>query len=192
MKAARCSLAGLALLIVLSNWSRTESYYTVTNPGTLLGGPTSQANGINDNGQVVGVSSNRAFLWQSGSGMQDLGMLPGKMLCKAKRHRHSGQVVGGDVPDHVEFHWPRVPRQSGRGMRILGHPQRRRGRSDAAINSSGQVAGWAYYNSGSFIQHAFLWQSGSPMQDLGSALSGTAALVPINRAGRSRAGPGPV
>ena len=119
MKTARCSLAGLALLIVLSNWSHAESYYTVTDLGTLLGGPTSQANGINDNGQVVGVSSNRAFLWQSGSGMQDLGMLPGGLYCEADGIDDSGQVVGmcrttSNSIGHA-FLW-----QSGRGMQDLG------------------------------------------------------------------------
>ena len=51
--------------------------YNVTDLGTL-GGETSQANAINNAGQVVGGAStksgnNHAFLWRPGKGMQDLG-----------------------------------------------------------------------------------------------------------------------
>ena len=45
--------------------------YSITNLGTVV--PTA----INNTGQVVGTSGGHAFLWQSGSGMQDLGTLGG-------------------------------------------------------------------------------------------------------------------
>jgi len=55
--------------------------YKVTDLGTLPGGTTSQAAGINGRGQVVGAASvpqgTHAFLWKHSEGMQDLGTLPG-------------------------------------------------------------------------------------------------------------------
>jgi len=68
--------------------------------GTLPGHVTSRALGINDSGQVVGVSSSgnvddltlgSAFLWSSGSGMQDLRLGIGSA---ARGINNSGQVVG--------------------------------------------------------------------------------------------------
>ena len=51
-----------------------------------LGGDSSQAYGINDNGQVVGVSTladgvtSHAFLWTEDTGMVDLGDTGRKLL----------------------------------------------------------------------------------------------------------------
>jgi len=54
--------------------------YSVTDLGTL-GGRISGASSINAVGQVVGSietsAGDHAFLWQSGTGMQDLGTLGG-------------------------------------------------------------------------------------------------------------------
>jgi probable HAF family extracellular repeat protein len=44
--------------------------------GTLPGAATSEAFGINDNGQVVGTSGGRAFLWTPADGMAELTPLP--------------------------------------------------------------------------------------------------------------------
>src|SRR5260221_911238 len=55
--------------------------YKVTDLGTLPGGTTSQAAGINCRGQVVGAASvpqgTHAFTWNHSEGMQDFGTLPG-------------------------------------------------------------------------------------------------------------------
>jgi len=58
------------------------SNYAITDLGTLPGGAYSQALGVNDNGQVVGLSqtssgAEHAFLYQPGTGMVDLGTLSG-------------------------------------------------------------------------------------------------------------------
>jgi probable HAF family extracellular repeat protein len=54
--------------------------HTMTGLGTLPGGSSSLADGINAVGQVVGYSDSaggqHAFLWQNGA-MTDLGTLPG-------------------------------------------------------------------------------------------------------------------
>ena len=80
--------------------------YTVTDLGTLPGGSGSYAEAINNNGQVVGYSYIggdsvcHPFLWQSGSGMLDLGTLGGSYSI-AEGINNLGQVVG--MSDHVAF-----------------------------------------------------------------------------------------
>ena len=73
---------------------------TLTDLGTL-GGPTSEALGINDLGDVVGSARNanyntRPFLWTQAGGMQDLGSLGGQPydFGKATSIDSSGRVVG--------------------------------------------------------------------------------------------------
>jgi probable HAF family extracellular repeat protein len=69
----------------------------MVNLGTLPGGYSSYGRGINDNGQVVGDSTNtdykyHAFLWDSVHGMQDIG------VGTAYDINNAGQVVG--------YNWP--------------------------------------------------------------------------------------
>jgi probable HAF family extracellular repeat protein len=71
----------------------------VTDLGRLPGGDFSVANGINDPGQVVGLSSAaaggqpHAFLWEKGA-MLDLGVFPGDSGSSAAGINNRGQVVG--------------------------------------------------------------------------------------------------
>ncbi len=62
-----------------------------------LGGATSEAHGVNNLGQVVGLSDTssgpHAFLWRDGA-MQDLGLLPGDTSSRADHINDSGMVVG--------------------------------------------------------------------------------------------------
>ena len=71
--------------------------YNVINLGTLPGGNSSIANGINSFGQVVGSSDSsngsRAFLYSNGT-MTDLGTLPGGTFSSATAINNAGQVVG--------------------------------------------------------------------------------------------------
>jgi len=66
----------------------------------LPGSNWSNANGINDNGQIVGTStgpsfpSGHAFLWSQAEGMVDLGVLNGKASSSAAGVNNSGLVVG--------------------------------------------------------------------------------------------------
>ena len=59
-------------------WTKTGN---IRDLGTLPGDTSSEASGINNNGDVVGYSKGphgmRAFLWNKAIGMQDLGVLPG-------------------------------------------------------------------------------------------------------------------
>jgi probable HAF family extracellular repeat protein len=65
-----------------------------------LGGDSSIATAINDEGQVVGYSTDasgygHAFIWDAKNGMQDLGRLPGAGgYVEAVAINDEGQVVG--------------------------------------------------------------------------------------------------
>ena len=72
--------------------------YTIADLGTL-GGPTSVAIAISQNGIVVGnamVSSNHPFLYKAGKPMQDLGLLDpvNGIVGDATSVNSNGQVVG--------------------------------------------------------------------------------------------------
>jgi probable HAF family extracellular repeat protein len=89
---------------------RCTEFYAVTDLGTL-GGGQSEASGLNDLGQVVGLSrtsdgEDHAFLW-SGGAMTDLGTLGGKTSV-ATAIDNDGRVVGqsetADGPTHAFLH----------------------------------------------------------------------------------------
>lgn len=131
-----------------------------------LGGSSSQAFGVNDAGQVVGVSLTSsgyqgAFLWQNGS-MQNLGTLGGNGPAGALAINNAGQVVGFAINGAQQM---RAFRWSG-GMADLGALS---GGSSYAygINEAGQVVGWATVGAQwPYNNHAFLYSGG--MQDLGT------------------------
>ena len=64
--------------------------------GTLGGTGTSIADSINDQGEIVGQASGRAFLWTEPSGMRDLGTLDGTSggTSAAAAINDRGQIVG--------------------------------------------------------------------------------------------------
>ncbi len=84
-----------------SDWHHRPQHpkgFTIKDLGTLPGGDSSQATGINDRGQVVGYSSTasgstHAFLFEHGV-MTDLGTLPGGNSSQATGINDRGQVVG--------------------------------------------------------------------------------------------------
>ena len=146
------------------------------NLGTLPYGQLSYATAINNNGQAVGYSATNvdsqlhAFLF-AGGGMVDLGTLPGggNVSC-ATGINDSGQVVGyasagGYV--HAFLH-------SGGGSLVLSDNLGTLGGTSSeanGINDSGQVVGYAYASGN--VEHAFVWQSDTLMQDLNSFISST-------------------
>jgi probable HAF family extracellular repeat protein len=151
--------------------------YNVVDLGTL-GGATSKAYDINNRGQVVGYADinvtvfpssyvAHAFLWQSDSGMNDIGTIGTFSSSIAYGINDSGQVVGTlgyAMPGgYHPFLW-----QTGGAMQDLGGGDFSMA---ANINNAGQVVGQ------SSDYGAFLWQSASGMQSL---LGGVGRASDIN------------
>lgn len=167
-----CITVIIGLLLVdlkQANAQTPPPSYVVVDLGTL-GGPESYANGINNNGQVVGssyISGNNyqhAFLYSGGS-MRDLGTLNADNYSEAYGINDSGQVVGYSAYYLAQAsQYVHAFRYSNGSMTDLGTLG---GRSGGAygINDGGQVVGWASIN-GNTAAHAFLYSNGS-MTDLG-------------------------
>jgi probable HAF family extracellular repeat protein len=170
-----------------------------TDLGTLPGGSSSDANWINELGQITGRSQNGlidpltgmpatvAVLWQANGTIINLGDLGGHQGL-AVGINNSSQVIGvaaNTIPDDFSLggvfglNWATQTRaflwQHGvmRDLGTLGGP-------DAFaeyVNDRGQVAGFSYADStpndttGIPTVHAFIWENNS-MTDLGS-LGGT-------------------
>jgi probable HAF family extracellular repeat protein len=147
-----------------------------------LGGSNTEANGINDVGQVTGTADlpggiHHAFIWTQVGGPRDLGTLAGTDS-EGFANNDAGQVAGdSQVPTSLEAHaalWNPLTPNGATGtwfdLGTLG------GASSTAfaLNGSGEVAGASRLSAGSETNHAFLWKPGSPngatgrMFDLGT------------------------
>jgi probable HAF family extracellular repeat protein len=143
--------------------------YTVTDLGTLSGFSSSLAYDNNTSGHITGCSDNSilpttpcttnipadAYLWRSGSGMQDLGHLPGDDLSVGYVVNDSDEVVGFSASTQTggthAFFWS----QSG-GMIGLKPLLDGNGYSVAdAITSKGVIVGQSVISNGDV--HAVLW-----------------------------------
>ena len=176
---SRLVVASAAVLlmsaIVENAWGVVE--YTPTDLGTL-GGVSSVAYGINNNGTVVGDSrdasnDDRAFCYSNGT-MTDLGSMGGNLATSqnfACGINASGQIAGytlvqfGDTPPIYGFRYTNGT-MTNLGV-VPGTPY-----SDTSaygINDSGQVVGACLmgYSGGYPIYHAFLYSNGS-MADMGA------------------------
>ncbi|MDN5752032.1 MAG: PEPxxWA-CTERM sorting domain-containing protein [Nitrosospira sp.] len=155
----------------------------VTYLGTL-GGPNTYAYGINDSGQVVGVSSigddtSHAFITgPNGMGMIDLGTLGG-VSSGATGINDSGQVVGYSYQGGVHAF---ITGPDGMGMTDLGTLG---GNESLAygINNSGQVVGRSDTADGP--GHAFITgPNGMGMTDLGTLGGNESLAYGINNSGQ--------
>jgi probable HAF family extracellular repeat protein len=160
--------------------------YSITNLGVLPGYNTSYGQGLSANGQVTGASSgttDHAFRWTTGGGMEDLGTLGGS----GSRNRSygnginsAGQVAGVSPNTSGQdraFLWT-----PGSGMQVLPTLGGISGGANG-INDSGQVVGYA--QNASLRDQPFLWTATGGIQDLG-ALSGYDAgrATAINASGQ--------
>lgn len=142
---------------------------TIQDLGTL-GGPTSEAHGINNLGVAVGFSDTpsdgqRAFVWKDGT-MTEIGALPGDTGSRADHINDSGMVVGASEGSGGvrAFVWTQ---QS--GMQAIGSLSGSTYSEAFGINNLGQVVG----QSGSALgTRAFLWTSSGGMIDLNNVVTG--------------------
>jgi len=163
----------LVLLVLVGAFgtdAAAQSTYTITGLGGLSGSPFANVTDINNFGQVVGTSSNHAFLWENGA-MTDLGTLGGS-LSVANAINGKGQVVGESTTASGEKHaflWDHGV------MKDLGIP----GETSSAhgINSHGDIVGAI---SGKNLRGgAVLWKNGErqSLGDLGPSGSGSTAIA---------------
>jgi probable HAF family extracellular repeat protein len=165
----------------------------LTDLGTL-GGRQTFASGMNDRGQIVGLSEvNRslrfpighAFLWQNGK-MIDLGTLGGQ-VSSASAINDRGQITGSsgtkDSQEHA-FLWQRGKMTD---LGTLGGPI-----SEAvAINERGQVIGFSSTaRAPRQVDRPFLWQNGK-MTGLGFSIDPNQLHLAINDDGEIAGTPEP-
>ncbi|MCU1222387.1 MAG: hypothetical protein JWQ42_480 [Edaphobacter sp.] len=174
----------------------TAQRYTVTDLGTL-GGSQTIASGINQEGDVTGSANltcdacySHAFLYKKGR-LHDLGTLPGATV-SAGIGISGGEGEGKIRVTGYSYTQPCVHSDCGpvhaflycKGhMQDLGTLPSGTDSEGFAVNSSGQVTGWAAVGDAqhTFVhQHAFLYSDGK-MQDLGTLPGGSSSFgVDIN------------
>jgi probable HAF family extracellular repeat protein len=184
----------------------------IKNLGTL-GGNHSSAQWINDQGQVVGFALNkiadpyswfdfdilnsangtqtRAFIWQDGKKMQDLGTLggpdavalsvnePGQVdgfsYINGTPNSNNGPACPPNVPTQDPFFWEqRKMTDLGTLGGTCGFPN--------GMNNLGQVIGQSDLK-GDVFYHPFFWEKGKRMQDLHTLGGNDGSATWINDAG---------
>jgi probable HAF family extracellular repeat protein len=174
----------VAVGVSLPNPAEAAGPYAPTDLGTL-GGPFSEALGVNGVGQIVGHSMtatgfDHAFVWDATGGLRDLGTYPGGLTSLANAIDDAGQIVGqADVPGEAGLRavlWDPVF-----GIRNLGTLGGASFSTAEAINNLGQVVGRAATATGEI--HAFLWDPLKGMRDLGTLGGDFSGAYGINDAG---------
>jgi probable HAF family extracellular repeat protein len=162
---------------VSAGWYQTTNGWTavswsadnhLTRLGTLSGLPSALANGINQDGTIVGFAFtndfliSHAFIWNSATGMQPLVDLGGNASL-AQAINADGTAVGwsydaGSVLHAVKWDASGVLTDlnpSGAISEALG------------INDAGDIVGWVFPAGGS-ASHAYLWRHDGTEIDLGT------------------------
>lgn len=146
----------------------------MVNIGHLPGATITYANGISNDGQIVGVSGNRAFS-HHGSAMNDLGTLGGQ-TAYAYGINSSRQIVGFSDLKNGNTHAFLYESGMMKDLGTLG------GSNSYAfgINEAGAIVGQAQTTSGAY--HAFVYQHGG-MMDIGSFAGDNSIAYRINNNG---------
>ncbi|MBR8832720.1 MAG: DUF3466 family protein [Stigonema ocellatum SAG 48.90 = DSM 106950] len=172
-----CTMLGIAM-----SQAAVALKYSVTDIGTL-GGSSSRAYGINDSGQVVGVSSLRdtdppkAFAWDSTNGIQALPSATPNFSTQAYGINNNGLVVGyefSDAGDPQAILWNINNRKiNGQLLGFLDDTESDLLKSVAyAINDNGLVVG-ASASLPDKKLHAVLWNTTNVSQKNAQAILNT-------------------
>ena len=165
-------LSLIAASILLGGVGQANAFDSLT----VLG--VGRANGINDSGQVVGISNSQAILW-NGTASTILGGLGGTSI--AMGINSSGQVVGygynvgNTVSQAILWNGTTPTVLNGLG-----------GANSFAtgINNAGQVAGYSYSSTPTSVFSPLIW-SGTTPSALGSLGGSTSTASAINNLGQS-------
>jgi probable HAF family extracellular repeat protein len=151
--------------------------------------PDSAATGINDQGQVVGISGKcgsavgdlsaiHAVLWENGT-VKDLGNIGAHAWNTPMAINNRGQIVGfadvkgddhGNNPNFHAFLWTRE-----HGMQNLGTLSGNAFSEALGVNEEGQIVGVSYA-AGFTNPHAFIYEAGK-MTDLNTLIPGDSGLT---------------
>jgi probable HAF family extracellular repeat protein len=163
-------LKAIAILTLMAvNVTIKAQNYTLTELGTL-GGQFSGANGINEQGQVVGQSTiiggaSHAFFW-SGGEMSDLGVPGGYLASGATGINSNGQIVGyANGPNLIQFAYLYENNQWTNLGTLAGYDLEFSWASD--INNNSQIVGYSYTLGPGTGMRAWIWED-SVMTDLGT------------------------
>ncbi len=183
MRTVRAALIAAALTALAGPRIGAQSPGTYIDLGTL--GGTTTPIGINDLGEVVGISSERPFLWVNGT-MQELALLPGHTSGHARAINNSHQVVGMSIPPGLSgFSNARAVLWENGQVIDLNTPATASAgvvlHSAFGINDTGQIVGRGFKPG--LAGFAFLWDRGV-VTEL-STLGGDSAVAnSINRFGQ--------
>lgn len=170
----------LLAAFTLSNQALAAGY-TITDLGTL-GGSSSYASAINDNGQVVGRASTtgdtatHAYLYSNGT-MFDLGTLGGDYSA-ASDINNNGQVVGGSV--NINGNYNAFSYANGT-MNNIYNVDSTYGTYATGINNNGQIVGGGYDSWKYGVDWAFIDNSGIKSFPLGSTTGYATAINDNNQ-----------
>ena len=179
---SQCVRWAVGLLVCMPAFTALgEVRYTVVDIPHFAGGRSlTTAHGINNSGQVVGLSAigdggivSTGYMWDPVTGMTRLRMLPGTSRARATAINDHGFAVGvmyfgpsTDPTDHAVL-WR--PDGSVSELGTLGGSIS----SATDISNSGHVTGRGQYESSQYDFHAFLWSADAYMADVGDLLNGS-------------------
>jgi probable HAF family extracellular repeat protein len=151
--------------------------------GTLNGGSSSSASGVNANGLVVVGSADdaalqsRAFRWTPATGMVNLGTLNGGRYCYASAVNADGSVIVGSAADGAAQNQSRAFRWTqASGMANLGTLNGGSYSFASAVNATGSVVvGYGDDGAAQNQDRAFRWTQASGMVSLGTLNGGSSS-----------------